>query len=597
MCKNTIYKLKRRIWEVFFVRWEIPFKSQRLGHYLWFFALKLLFMKNAENFKVLDSIQKIYEKSKDSELKIEILHTFEDLPFLMDFFNLQEIETVLYCIFFVDYVEGSRRRRDTIWEHLNLKNLDVLKFESQIEVLLKKKLLKTENRRGPHAIMTRNGYNPEYIINENHLDNILKNIKIKELNPNAATFLDAMEYFEHLKTQNQSNERALEVELQVFFNENKFQTLKFLKKQNLKSYQQYFMLTAILDAIDNLDNDYNTDIQRTLQDFFDSKGKTFMQYKKIIKKEDALTANNLIEVGESNFRGMCSCKLSDEIIHLLKEDGVEIDNTSQKSKENTKLLYHTKIAEKTLFYNPIEEIEIQTLENALQKKQFENLQKRLSEKAMPVGITALFYGTAGTGKTESVYQMAKKTGRNIYKVDISETKSMWFGQSQKLVKGIFNTYAELKAEEENCPILLFNEADGIIGKRKPAGSTSVADTENAIQNILLEELEKFDGILMATTNLHGNIDAAFERRFLYKVKFEKPKVENAKKIWQNKFEFLQENEAEILAKKLDFSGGEMENVARKILMNEVLNDEKPSYEKILQLCDVERWNEGKKVGF
>ena len=94
MCKNTIYKLKRRIWEVFFVRLEIPFKSQRLGHYLWFFALKLLFMKNAENFKVLDSIQKIYEKSKDSELKIEILHTFEDLPFLMDFFNLQEIETV-----------------------------------------------------------------------------------------------------------------------------------------------------------------------------------------------------------------------------------------------------------------------------------------------------------------------------------------------------------------------------------------------------------------------------------------------------------------------------------------------------------------------
>jgi hypothetical protein len=84
---------------VFFVRLEIPFKSQRLGHYLWFFALKLLFMKNAENFKVLDSIQKIYEKSKDSELKIEILHTFEDLPFLMDFFNLQEIETVLYCIF------------------------------------------------------------------------------------------------------------------------------------------------------------------------------------------------------------------------------------------------------------------------------------------------------------------------------------------------------------------------------------------------------------------------------------------------------------------------------------------------------------------
>lgn len=554
-------------------------------------------MKNTKDFKVLDSIQKIYENSKDSELKLEVLQNFKELPFLMDFFSLKEVETILYCVFFVGYINGNRRNRQSIWEYLNLNNLDVLKFENEIETLLKKNLLKTGNQRSSHLMSSKNGYNPEYLVNEYFIDYILKNKKFAEVNTSALTLFDAIELFEGIKERNQTNERAMEIELEHFFKENEFQTLIFLKKLKLSTCQKYFMLCTILNAIENENNDYNTYVQRTLQCFYNRKGQSYVHYKSIIRKEDALTKKNLIEIAENNFRGMCRCKLSDEMITLLKKDGVEIDNISQNSTENSILMYHHKIAEKILFYNPTEQKDISTLESALQKIQFENLQKRLVEKGMPVGITALFFGAPGTGKTESVYQLAKKTGRNIYKVDISELKSMWFGQSQQLVKGIFKTYAEMKLEEENCPILLFNEADGIIGKRKAAGSSGVADTENEIQNIFLEEIENFDGILIATTNLLENIDGAFERRFLYKVRFEKPNLENAKKIWQNKFPFLQCNEAENLAKRIDFSGGEMENIARKMLMNEILNNEKPSYDKIMQLCDVERWNEGKKLGF
>ena len=95
--------------------------------------------------------------------------------------------------------------------------------------------------------------------------------------------------------------------------------------------------------------------------------------------------------------------------------------------------------------------------------------------------------------------------------------------------------------------MLFNEADAIIGKRKSAGSTSTSDTENAIQNILLEELENFDGILFATSNLVDNLDAAFERRFLFKIKFDTPSPENATKIWQFKLPILNKKEAIQLA--------------------------------------------------
>lgn len=238
--------------------------------------------------------------------------------------------------------------------------------------------------------------------------------------------------------------------------------------------------------------------------------------------------------------------------------------------------------------------------SSMSQKAFVDLQKRLKENKMPVGVSSLLYGAPGTRKTETVYQIAKKYNRPIYKVEISETKSMWFGESQKLVKKIFTDYYDFKKEEKICPILLFNEADAVIGKRKMAGSSSVSDTENAIQNILLEELENFDGILFATSNLVKNLDPAFERRFLFKIKFDTPSIENAAKIWKNKLPTITAKEALQLANNYKFSGGEMGNVARKCIMEEVIVGNKLTFQKIMSFCENEKWDrkpEVSKIGF
>jgi SpoVK/Ycf46/Vps4 family AAA+-type ATPase len=111
-------------------------------------------------------------------------------------------------------------------------------------------------------------------------------------------------------------------------------------------------------------------------------------------------------------------------------------------------------------------------------------------------------------------------------VDISKTKSMWFGQSEKIIKDIFDRYRsrvkQAQKTRESIPILLLNEADAVICKRRETEGSNLAQTENAMQNIILEEMEKLEGILIATTNLTQNMDKAFERRFLFKVEFEKP---------------------------------------------------------------------------
>jgi len=148
---------------------------------------------------------------------------------------------------------------------------------------------------------------------------------------------------------------------------------------------------------------------------------------------------------------------------------------------------------------------------------------------------------------------------------------------------------------------LFNEVDAVIGKRQNLGEdkNGSGQTENAIQNIILSELENLNGILIATTNLVKNMDKAFERRFLYKIEFEKPDLEIRKSIWRTLIPNLSKNEVDVLAEKFVFSGGQIENIAKRRTVAEVLNNKAPSLERLIDFCNEERSEtaESVKIGF
>jgi SpoVK/Ycf46/Vps4 family AAA+-type ATPase len=172
-------------------------------------------------------------------------------------------------------------------------------------------------------------------------------------------------------------------------------------------------------------------------------------------------------------------------------------------------------------------------------------------------------------------------------VNISEIKSMWVGESEKNIKQIFSRYRKLVEESEVAPILLFNEADALIGKRLENVTRSVDKMENSMQNIILEEIERLNGILIATTNLTCNMDKAFERRFLYKVEFERPTMEAKCAIWKSMIEGLNDDDAKALATKYNFSGGQIENIARKSVVDRILTGEELSLEALYGHCDAE----------
>lgn len=129
---------------------------------------------------------------------------------------------------------------------------------------------------------------------------------------------------------------------------------------------------------------------------------------------------------------------------------------------------------------------------------------------------------------------------------------------------------------------------------------SFSNMENSIQNIILQEMEDLDGILIATTNLTTNLDKAFERRFLYKIRFERPSREARVSIWRAMMPSLSEEEAKILASNYDFSGGQIENIVRKREIQSIIDSTEPGFNDVLSFCSEEVIGNGtgrRRIGF
>lgn len=258
------------------------------------------------------------------------------------------------------------------------------------------------------------------------------------------------------------------------------------------------------------------------------------------------------------------------------------------------------IGAKDLYYNSAEGRQVAQLKELLSGERLDGIRAKMKEQGMRSGFTCLFYGSPGTGKTETVYQIARECGRDIFIVDVSEIKSCWVGESEKNLKDVFDRYRACVSSGKTIPILLFNEADAIFGIRQEGAQQAVDKMENSLQNIILQEMEDLDGILIATTNLTCNLDKAFERRFLYKIRFDKPSVEARGRIWRTMIPTLSQVEAEQLAADFDFSGGQIENIARKRAVRALLGNEEPSFAEMREFCAEEMIGNGaerRRIGF
>lgn len=179
-----------------------------------------------------------------------------------------------------------------------------------------------------------------------------------------------------------------------------------------------------------------------------------------------------------------------------------------------------------------------------------------------LGLAFNFAGAPGTGKTICAEAIAHSLGMKLLVVDYAEVESMWVGETPKNIVAAFRAAADQRA------VLLFDEADAIAGRRSAAANLPNQREGNITVNVLLRELESFNGVVIFATNLAANFDPAFERRIRTHVRFEMPGVEERERIWHvqihpNKTPLAQDVDFRLLAERFTVSGGDIKNAVLK----------------------------------
>lgn len=214
----------------------------------------------------------------------------------------------------------------------------------------------------------------------------------------------------------------------------------------------------------------------------------------------------------------------------------------------------------------------------------------VAKENQDVDAKIIFHGKPGTGKTLTSSALAVALNKKILSFDCSKILDMYVGESEKNVRKIFDTYKNIVKETGEYPILLLNEADQFLSSRNTGKNLSGNDKmTNQMQNIFLEQIEEFNGILIATTNLISNLDKAFSRRFNYKIEFKLPNAEERQKIWEvqlPKNAIYKENvsNAEIdnfemanILKRYELSGGQINLIIKNTALKVACREDKSFY--------------------
>lgn len=254
---------------------------------------------------------------------------------------------------------------------------------------------------------------------------------------------------------------------------------------------------------------------------------------------------------------------------------------------NYRIIHPEDIVRHELYYNERVQTQINELCDLLAPTNFEKVQRRMKRVHMNHGVVILLSGPSGTGKTEAVLQIARRTNRAIVKSEF--TRSRYVGESERLMRQFFNEYECLciksRREKRNIPILFFDECDGILSQRCSVNRSGGVH-ENALQDILLGLVGNTAGIICLTTNYEKNIDTAFMRRILYHVRVTKPDQSVRASIIRSLFNTLSVEDVKTLSE-YRMTGGNWSNVFQKCNIRYVIYKEKPNMQNIMDVCKQE----------
>lgn len=541
---------------------------------------------------VLDNIEYVFNASKGSKLDQPLFDQADkELSYLAEYFHASKSQALFIAIIFTLRFQGEKVTFNVLNEHLNCSPLKLLEYSDEFVELYERRLIRKNVRSKLSRKLKFRNAEEELFVNDIISEKILKS------EPLPTVMIDSEKYddiYTCLEKFYQLACRRSDFEISTH---ELFQQAEYMMRENmhLPLIEKCMCMPGYIDekylflyiVWKYLEGEVDPSVHFAFDLMYDRPKYRLSEIQRVFQKKHSLIEYGWIEIQEATFFTEVTMQLTEKSFDLMAECGIDLYKKDASKSKKKDIITPDDIALRKLIYSKDEDRQIDVVKNLLQEENFKRTQERLQEKALPKGVTVLLYGLPGTGKTETVLQIAKATGREIMKVDISNSRSIWFGESEKVVKKIFKDYYDLIKKDTPTPILFFNEADAIISKRKQNINSNTGETENRIQNILLEELENFQGILVATTNLVANMDAAFERRFLFKVKFDMPSMDAKAQIWHSKMPSLSMKDCELLAAQFNFSGGQIDNIVRKCEINEIVFGSQAGINDIINFCKEE----------
>ena len=544
--------------------------------------------KEMKDMNLLEAMEHIVALAKGSELRDEFYNQADEyICFIADKLQLSKRQSVMLSLF-VDKSDNRSILASDIAEFLQCTTIQIIKCMNDVDELVRREyILKREDDRQlsfrvPIDVIEALRNNEAFVVKAK------TNLSVSELMMELETVFEMRGNKELSYEQTASKTKCL-LENNV--------DLAFSRK--LREYALNEEDQTLLILFCHLFANNNDDEIRFYDIEFLFPKRQWNRIKCMLNaKCHTLQYLQLIEYGNDN--GLAD-RETFRLTRMAKRELLSELNFSSMSQVCKGMIKAKDIAVKQLFYENDTQQQIAELEGLLDENRYQQIHSRMKEAGFRCGFTCLFYGAPGVSKTETVLQLARKTGRNIIQVNIEQIKSMWVGESEKNIKALFDDYRNQVESQSLAPILLFNEADAVIGMRHKGAERATDKMENALQNIILQEMERIDGILIATTNLVQNFDKAFERRFLYKIKFTKPTLEARTAIWKSMIPSLSEEIAHALANKYDFSGGQIENIARHYAIDNILHGAKAGELATLTgHCDNERLEKDgskRRIGF
>ena len=358
---------------------------------------------------------------------------------------------------------------------------------------------------------------------------------------------------------------------------------KFIRSSELESKEQVIFLALLKEEYSAGDNSLRE--MTALIDLISSDEYDRIRNRSLLEEGSKLLTDEIIDYEEmlNPFGGISRA-------FYIVDDVLQNIMHPQKKKKVHKLKLDMLIKEQEIFelVDPTTSLEDVVL-NPSTRRVLDNLMQQMDKrvvsrlvewgiKTKKQGVDAriIFYGPPGTGKTMTAYSLAKSLKRQVLSFDCSKILSMYVGESEKNVRKIFDTYKELTEKTKTEPVLLLNEADQFLSARSSGAGGSADQMHNQMQNIFLEQIEEFKGVLIATTNLLENIDSAFSRRFNYKIEFKRPDRKQRRVLWEKmlpkKAPYEEGFDIERLAE-YDLSGGQINLVIKNTAFNVATMDE------------------------